>query len=315
MPERIEVPPTLIGDERTQIRQIWNYLFTTVDTINRNLQGIGGNELTDRELASMREILQSTNYGMTTEETLKEMVVQTAEYVQREVGRFKESSLAEEVSSGRFGRYVNQTETNIPVDPAGNTAAQEIGNILNKLKADDIQVRNYCYTGVLRTENGTDIYGTAIGKNVVTYDSSGNETFVPENAVLEIIDGKITVYDGGEEMLKILTTAGGAEQTAEIRPGADADSLTYKGRFDGNLLSQETAETSCDDITEPASYWIDVEDVSDGPADLLTGVYMLEVMTTTDIVHQRISTGDTIYTRENRSGTWGSWNKFTGTAV
>lgn len=275
MPERIEVPPTLIGDERTQIRQIWNYLFTTVDTINRNLQGIGGNELTDRELASMREILQSTNYGMTTEETLKEMVVQTAEYVQRELGRFKESSLAEEVSSGRFRTYVSQTELNVPADPAGNTILQQIGNILAKLKTDDIRVRNYIYTGILRTVNGTDIYGTAIGKDVVTYDSSGNETYIPENAAIEILQ------DG----------------------------------INGKILPAETAETNYNNITEAGTYWKEISTMSSGPSDLLSGKYMLEVIVTTDVIHQRISTGDTIYTRENRSGTWGSWNKFTGTAV
>ena len=41
MAERIQVPPTLMGDDRNRITQLWNYLYQTYSMINRNMENIG----------------------------------------------------------------------------------------------------------------------------------------------------------------------------------------------------------------------------------------------------------------------------------
>lgn len=84
MAERIDVPPTLMGDNETKLRQIWRYLFNTSETLNRALQNIGGIELTDRERAAVQGIMQEDS-GLDDVSSLKELMVQTAEYVKKEI--------------------------------------------------------------------------------------------------------------------------------------------------------------------------------------------------------------------------------------
>ena len=58
MAERIDVPPTLQGNEQAQLQQVWSYLFRLSNAINNNLEGIGGNELTDSERKMVAEIVR-----------------------------------------------------------------------------------------------------------------------------------------------------------------------------------------------------------------------------------------------------------------
>lgn len=80
MAERVKRPPKLTGDEKEQIQQIWDYLFSTADTINFRLDGIGSNDLTDRERETLRPILGDTKNQLV---TLKNMIVKMAEYIRK----------------------------------------------------------------------------------------------------------------------------------------------------------------------------------------------------------------------------------------
>jgi len=83
MAEQIGKPPKLEGNEREQIRQIWDYLYRTAELLNIRLEGIGSNDLTDRERETMRPILSGNRAGPSEMITLKNMIVKTAEYIQK----------------------------------------------------------------------------------------------------------------------------------------------------------------------------------------------------------------------------------------
>ena len=83
MPEHIDVPPTLTGDEQNQLQQIWRYLYGLSEILNRNMANIGGNELTDRERVAMRGIVDTQQINSV--ESLRDMVVNIADYVRRYV--------------------------------------------------------------------------------------------------------------------------------------------------------------------------------------------------------------------------------------
>ena len=142
MPERIEVPPTMIGSTEEKLNQIWRYLYNTSEVQNRNFQSIGGNELTDKERTTMKGIMQETGEGQSAYSTLKQMVLDTAEYVKKEMKNVRDFSLTDEVTSGRFDRYVQQVNAMVPSDPAGHLITQQLITILQKLKQDDISLRN-----------------------------------------------------------------------------------------------------------------------------------------------------------------------------
>ena len=84
MAEQIKLPPRLYGDEKEQIRQIWDYLYRTAELINRRLEGIGSNELTDAEREIMRPILNISSAGPNEMITMKNMIVKTADYIRKQ---------------------------------------------------------------------------------------------------------------------------------------------------------------------------------------------------------------------------------------
>lgn len=81
MAEQINRPPRLYGNQQEQIRQLWDWLYKTADTINIRLEGIGSNDLTDREREIMRPVLQGT--GPNDMITIKNMIIKMAEYIQK----------------------------------------------------------------------------------------------------------------------------------------------------------------------------------------------------------------------------------------
>lgn len=83
MPEHIELPPTLTGDTKNQIQQIWRYLYQTSEIINRNTSSIGGNEVTDKERVALQGVLDSNEAYQT--QSLKDMLMNLAEYVKKNV--------------------------------------------------------------------------------------------------------------------------------------------------------------------------------------------------------------------------------------
>lgn len=269
MPEHINPPPILTGDNKTQIAQLRAYLFTVSEAMNRNMQNIGGNELSDRERAAVQGVIQQGG-GLDDVASLRDMVVRLAEYVKKAVGAISVNPLENEVSSGRFGRYVQTTTVTVPADLDNHNKALQIATILTALKETDLKIRNRIYSGELRT----GVTGVAVGPDIVSFAEDGEETFTPGNAVMEILDdGTVSIKD------------------------------------------RTTTATSFNNITDPGRYWVSMSGMTNGPSGLTTGDCMLEIITTTGIIRQRLEDAGAVYIRRKTSGTWGSWYKYTGTAV
>lgn len=81
MDNRIDRPPELTGDYKTQIATIWRYLIGLADKLNYRLDGIGSNELTDPELAVMQRILQENGDTEKNRQiTMKDMIIAVAQH-------------------------------------------------------------------------------------------------------------------------------------------------------------------------------------------------------------------------------------------
>ena len=86
------------------------------------------------------------------------------------------------------------------------------------------------------------------------------------------------------------------------------------GDLTGKVNNKTTTETSVNNIIDKGDYWINFSNITDGPTGL-TGTQLLKVDTYgSSFYQQTIYTDDAIYTRRYLSS-WGSWYKFTGTAV
>ena len=238
MHELIEIPPRLIGDTRNQLQQIYQYLFSLSEVMNRNMQSVGGNDLTDQEQETMHGIL-GTSGG---QETLKDMVIKLAAYVQGNVKDIRDNTLRDDVSSGRFDRYVQQTEISVDMNPAGTSAERSIRDIIQQLKQHDINIRNYVMAGEVRT----GVYGVAIGKNVRTFAADGTETYNPQNRALEIAEDGIRIYDGGDELLKITVNEENSQTIVSIEPGTGADQMVFTGGLTGDVTGNVTGNVTGD---------------------------------------------------------------------
>ena len=309
MHEHINTPPTLVGDEKNQLQQLWSYLYGMSEAINQNLQAIGGNDLTDRERAAVQGIIQ-TGGGLEDVQSLRDMVVRLAEYVKKTVNEIKSNPLESEMDNGRLTRYVQIAEMEVPADLSGNNKKDPLITILRKLKGDDLGLRNGIFVGELRT----GVTGAAIGPNVVTYAADGTESLRTENAVLEITGGRIRFLENGDELMKISSVVSGSTQTVKIEPGADAEELKVYAELIGAVQNAETTETDFDDITEAGSYWVDVSGMTNGPTGLSTGDCLLEVNAGAAVIRQKLEAEAEIYIRRCVSNTWGGWVEYTGTA-
>lgn len=309
MHEHINTPPTLVGDEKNQLQQLWSYLYGMSEAINRNLQAIGGNDLTDRERAAVQGIIQ-TGGGLEDVQSLRDMVVRLAEYVKKAVNEIKSNPLDSEMENGRLTRYVQIAEMEVPADLSGNNKKDPLITILRKLKGDDLGLRNGIFVGELRT----GVTGAAIGPDVVTYAADGTESLHTENAVLEITGGGIRFLENGDELMKISSVVSGSTQTVKIEPGADAEELKVYAELIGAVQNAETTETDFDDITEAGSYWVDVSGMTNGPTGLSTGDCLLEVNAGAAVIRQKLEAEAAIYIRRCVSNTWGGWVEYTGTA-
>ena len=84
MDKRIDRPPEMRGGIREQTQQLWDFLCKSTESINIQLNGIGGNELTDEERTVIRRILKDGGETDPNElVTLKRMIVATAAYAIR----------------------------------------------------------------------------------------------------------------------------------------------------------------------------------------------------------------------------------------
>lgn len=196
MPERIETPPTLAGNEQAQLQQIWAYLYSLSQAINNNLEGIGSNELTDAERVTMKEIIGKTSaeQGLSEMDTLKSLIIKTANFVQNSLKEYRLNLIGETVASGTFGRYVRHTGLDVAVTPTGITQNYTFEEIVQGLKVFSINAKNYIKTGLLRTVNNIPVYGVAIGKDVVTFSQDGTETYNDGNKVAELTADELSFW-------------------------------------------------------------------------------------------------------------------------
>lgn len=61
MAERIQVPPTLMGDTQRQMTQIWNYLYRMSEILNRNLENIGADGQSEQAEAAQGQAWAQLN--------------------------------------------------------------------------------------------------------------------------------------------------------------------------------------------------------------------------------------------------------------
>ena len=207
---KIETPGIPSGDERQQLEQMFRYLSRLAEDLNIQLEGIGGNELTDDERKVMMEIvrkdaeekapgseLERASYEM---ESLKSLIIKKAKFVQTSLQEYRMNLLRETVAEGQFGKYVRHTGLDVEVTPEGITQNYSFEEVVQGLKTYEVNAKNYIKTGLLRTVSSIPVYGVAIGKDVVTFSEDGTETYNDGNKVAELTADELSFWQSGNKI-------------------------------------------------------------------------------------------------------------------
>ena len=195
MGKRVELPRLPAGTEKEQLQTLYSYLYQMAETLNNNLAEIGGAELTDSERVIVNGIIgDGTAEAMNEAESLKSLIIKTAEFVQSQLNEYRMHLLGEYVAEGKFGKYVRKTGLDVDVTPTGITQNYTFQEIIQDLKRYEVTAKNYIKTGLLRTVSSVPVYGVAIGKDVVTFSQDGTETYNDGNKVAELTADELSFW-------------------------------------------------------------------------------------------------------------------------
>ena len=225
MAERIDLPMMdLSGSTHKALQEMYSYLYRTANAINVNLDQIGNGALTDDESALMNQLTAAVNseepaqytYNYAEAETLKSLIIKTAQFVKNEVDNYRMVLFGEESAEGQYGNWKRKKGLRVDVTPDGVKQTYSYAEIVKGLKTFEVNAKNYIKTGYLRTSGGVPVYGVAIGKDVVTFSEDGTETYNDGNKVAELTADALSFYQNGNLVAKYTGSkvsfyAGGSE--------------------------------------------------------------------------------------------------------
>lgn len=217
MAERIEIPGRPTGTAEQQLEAMYNYLYKMAQTLNININEIGDAGLTDDEQVLMNQLTAITANGQTDQkvpagydyqgqQTLKSLIIKTAEFVKTSIDAYKMVLFGETEADSEQGNYRLKQGLRVDVNPEGIKQTYSFAEVVKGLKTYEINAKNYIKTGYLRTENSIPIYGVAIGKDVVTFDEDGVETYNDGNKVAELTADALSFFSNGTILAKYAGT-------------------------------------------------------------------------------------------------------------
>lgn len=319
MAERIEYPQELQGETEERILQIHRYLRKMVEQLNSN------QEITDENLSeyiatqmdAVRKIRGTKNPGSGSTE-IRDLTAELVRILQEMLQDLQHTAQDTVTTAGFASLFVEKARaTPISIETGGASktiaawlrelkeGAGEQAGETGKIKDETGETiggswHGFLYSGeVGRDINDDPIYGTAIGKDVVTWDSQGTPTYDPSKAWA--IFAENMNKSGGTGSGKRIATAEELDQKEDLIAGTG--SIT-------NADSYDASKTGKWMITIGSGH-------TNFPAEITNGTKILmDVISGNGIVFQRIWTGNgRIYTRSGEGTGWGGWYKFSGTAL
>jgi hypothetical protein len=265
MAEIIDLPQQGSGTAQQQLEEMYRYLYRLAKDLNLNFEHIGNasvaltseeqqlmNDLTRAEMTDVQKAedsLYAGKHNYAEAETLKSLIIKTAQFVKDEVQNIRAVLYGEESASGQFGDWKRKKGLRVDVTPDGVKQTYSYAEIVQGHQTFEINSKNYIKTGFLRTESSLPVYGVQVGKDIVTFDENGNETYNDENKVAEFTADalsffhngvilakysgtKTSFYAGGDEVMYI--QAGKIYATVDLELGSGKSVKVGNWRFDGN---------------------------------------------------------------------------------
>lgn len=177
MGEFFDNPPILAGTAEEKLRQLYSYLSIMSDKLNAAQTSITIEQMTPETRSVISQAAQNTEKNY---ETLKSMIIKTAEVVRHEMDEIS-TELQDNYTalSSQFGTYERNLDNQITATAEGILQNYQFEERITGLEegSDDYvaferRINQYIFSGLVDETNGR--YGIAIGENVTSYDANGN---------------------------------------------------------------------------------------------------------------------------------------------
>lgn len=194
-------PPVLLGDEKSQLMQIYRYLNMMSEKLNTAMNTIGVDQMD-------ADTQQAIRYAGSEEATkqyngLKSLIVKTADIVKNEMEEITARLEAEYIAiSDQFGTMQRNMTQNITANANGIQQAfeyiQQIQSNENNTNAFVNRVSQYIFSGLIDEVNLK--YGIAIGEDVTAYDGQGNPYLNSAKKMATFTMDRLSFWQGETEL-------------------------------------------------------------------------------------------------------------------
>ena len=240
MAEFFDNPPVLSGDNRTQMTQLYNYLFTISNKLNESMMSLSTEELA----ATVEARIRSGSAGGQIEEavksqydTLKSMIIKTATIVRTEMQEIQTTLESQYTAlSEDFGAYEENLSANIRAGAEGVLQDYHYEERVTGLEDETgtfiRRTNQYIFTGLV---NPTTLeYGIAIGEGVTGYDANGNP-YLNTNARCATFTMNEMAFWQGETKLAYFSSGKFYISNGEITNTLQIGDFVWKRMADGSL--------------------------------------------------------------------------------
>ena len=198
-------PPVLQGDERTQLNQLKNYLFTISNKLNEAMMTISVEEIAEKAAEKAQQVTAAEDAGMQDRYTvLKSLIIKTAEIVRHEMDEITthlEDNL--EALSSQFGSLQQNLTADITATAEGVLQSYGYDEKIEGLEDANgntesyiRQTNQYIFTGLLDSTTNPPTYGIAVGDGVTKNDGTLNGA----NKCATFTKDRMSFWQGGTEL-------------------------------------------------------------------------------------------------------------------
>lgn len=210
MANHFDAPPTLMGDEQSQLTAMYRYLMQMSDQLNEAMNNI---TLANFAPEAQKQLTQAAGGSGESKEvqdakrTLRSMIIKSAEIVRNEMTEIS-TELQQQYTavSQQFGTLDQKLSLAIQANADGIRQNYEY---IEKLegRTDEtnnyiIHTSNYIFSGQIGTNEVTmePVYGIAIGEGITQYDSEGNPHINGNAKVATFTKERLSFWQGTAEM-------------------------------------------------------------------------------------------------------------------
>lgn len=203
----IDPPPSAYGTQEQQLTSIRSYLYQVSEQLNAAMNAITIEKLAESEGKSLETLVtEASRQDMASQaDTLKSLVVKTADTVQSSIDEIEARLQSDYVAQSEFGQYKEQMNATIRATADGIIQEYGYDSRLDALREGMVgfqsfqtSTNQYIKTGLLYfDDDGVPRYGVAVGEKLSTVEEDGHEVLTRQDIMATFTADRLTFWQGG----------------------------------------------------------------------------------------------------------------------